>query len=197
MKKKAGRLKHGALTDMIFEAIANGLIEGWRGYPRGFRLPMVLGYVIKYILEIKKMKVKREKIEKAIKNLKQRKILSIKRKNDKVYVYLKEKGEKRVIKHSIKLLLDFKKKKKRWNGKWFLVFFDVPEIERRKRNYLRQLLKELGFYQYQESVYIFPYECEREVVLIRKIVDAGKFMKYIIAEKIEEEEKIKKFFNLV
>lgn len=94
------------------------------------------------------------------------------------------------------MLLDFKKKKKVWDGKWFLVFFDVPEIERNKRNYLRQYLKKIGFYQYQQSVYLFPYECEKEVALIKKIMEGAKYMKYIIAEKIEDEEMAKRFFNL-
>jgi CRISPR-associated endonuclease Cas2 len=77
-----------------------------------------------------------------------------------------------------------------------MVFFDVPEIQRNKRNYLRDFLKKLGFYQYQKSVYIFPYECEKEVALIRKIVEGAKYMRYIIAEKIEEENKIKRYFGL-
>jgi CRISPR-associated endonuclease Cas2 len=92
--------------------------------------------------------------------------------------------------------LDFKKKNKKWDGRWFMVFFDVPEIQRNKREYLRRYLKELGFYQYQKSVYIFPYECEKEVALIKKIVEGAKYMKYIIAERIEEEDKIKRYFNL-
>ena len=92
--------------------------------------------------------------------------------------------------------MEYKKKKKQWNGKWFLVFFDVPEIQRNKRDYLRKFLIHLGFYQYQKSVYIFPYECEEEVKLIKKIIEGAKYMKYIIAEKIEEEETAKNYFNL-
>ena len=39
--------------------------------------------------------------------------------------------------------------------------FDVPEEERNKRYYLKTFLKE-WFYQYQQSVYVFPYECEKK-----------------------------------
>ena len=92
--------------------------------------------------------------------------------------------------------MDFKRKEKKWNGKWFFVFFDVPEIQRNKRNYLRKFLIKLGFYPYQKSVYIFPYECEREVELIKKIVEGAKYIKYIIAEKIEEETDAKEYFKL-
>ena len=87
-------------------------------------------------------------------------------------------------------------KKKKWNGKWFLVFFDVPESQRVKRDYLRKFLQQMGFFRYQKSVYLFPYECEEEVKLIKKIVEAAKYMKYIIAEKIEDESVAKTFFRL-
>ena len=57
-------------------------------------------------------------------------------------------------------------------------------------------IKDIGFYQYQKSVYIFPYECEREVALIRKIIEGGKYLSYIVADKIEYEERLKTYFNL-
>ena len=40
---------------------------------------------------------------------------------------------------------------------WKMVsnFFDVPEIQRNKRDYLRDYLQKIGFYRYQQSVYIF------------------------------------------
>ncbi|MDO8609981.1 MAG: CRISPR-associated endonuclease Cas2, partial [bacterium] len=97
----------------------------------------------------------------------------------------------------IKALLEFKKKKKQWNGKLCMVFFDVPEIQRNKRNYLRRLLLKIGFYGYQKSVYVFPYDCENEINLIKKIVEGAQYMKYIIAEKIEDELSIKNYFKLI
>jgi len=123
-------------------------------------------------------------------------ILNLQEKNGKVTVYLKNENHPKIIEYSIKSLLDFKRKEKKWNGKWFFVFFDVPEIQRNKRNYLRKFLIKLGFYPYQKSVYIFPYECEREVELIKKIVEGAKYIKYIIAEKIEEETDAKEYFKL-
>ena len=66
------------------------------------------------------------------------------------------------------------RREKKWPGKWFLVFFDVPEKQRNKRDYLRSFLKDVGFYPYQQSVYIFPYECEEEIKLIKQIVESAK-----------------------
>lgn len=196
MTSKQKRLKYGSLVDIVFDALANGMIDGWKNMPGGYRLPVVLGYLIKYILEIKNNKIGEEKLKRTIKELEKRNVLYLEKKDSRVLVYIEEKGQRRVMEHSIKLLLDFKKKKKKWNGKWFLVFFDVPEVQRSKRDYLRKFLKNLGFYPYQKSVYLFPYECAQEIALVKKIVEGAKYMKYIIAEKIEDEDKAKTFFNL-
>lgn len=74
-------------------------------------------------------------------------------------------------------------------------FFDIPEEGRNKREYLRNFLKEIGFYPYQKSVYIFLYECKKEVDLIRKIILGNKYKKYVIATQIEDEDKIKRYYN--
>ena len=44
--------------------------------------------------------------------------------------------------------------------------------------------------------YLFPFECEKEVGQIKKIVEGAMYMKYIIAEKIEDEESAKSHFKL-
>lgn len=193
IKKK---LAYGQLTDLVLESIASLLIESGRFSPPP-RLGMILGKLITAILEEKRKNITKDKLRRVVRALEKRKIIYIEEKDDKVFVHLDEKGEKKVFEHSIKMLLDFKKKRKVWNGKWFLVFFDVPEAERNKRNYLRQYLKKIGFYQYQQSVYLFPYECEKEVEQIKKIVEGAKYMKYIVAEKIEDEQEAKRFFKLI
>ncbi len=47
----------------------------------------------------------------------------------------------------------------RWDGKWYIVLFDISEKERVKRNVLRDFLKRLGFGKLFESTWIssFPF----------------------------------------
>ena len=187
-------MKYGETVDLVLEAIADNMIK-MKSYPSP-SLPVVLGYILKYILEVKKENIKKEKISRTLQALEKRDVIWMEKKDKEVLVYLKDKGQNKVAKYSLKLLLDFKLKKKKWNGKWFLVFFDVPESQRVKRDYLRKFLQQMGFFRYQKSVYLFPYECEEEVKLIKKIVEAAKYMKYIIAEKIEDESVAKTFFRL-
>jgi len=194
MNEKEIKLKRGQLYWYILEVIGLTLIAG--GNPLRPTLSLSVKEIIKILKEVKRLNVEEKKIERSLKSLEKNEIINLEEKDNQVFVYLKDKNNPTVMKYSIKALLDFKQKNKRWNGKWFLVFFDVPEIQKNKRNYLRNFLIKIGFYQYQKSVYIFPYECEKEVTLIKKIVEGAKYMKYIIAEKIEDESSIKTFFNL-
>jgi CRISPR-associated endonuclease Cas2 len=195
MDKEKNKLKRGQLYWYILEVIGLTLVSGG-GHPLRPILPLAVEEVVKTLKEIKNLKIAENKIERSLKSLEKKEIIYLEEKGDHTFVHIKDKNNPTIIKYSIKALLDFKKKDKKWNGKWFMVFFDVPEIQRNKRGYLREYLKKIGFYKYQQSVYIFPYECEEEVALIKKIIEAAKYMKYIIAEKIEDEELVKSFFNL-
>lgn len=195
MKQERVKLKRGQLYWMILEVIGLGIISGGSS-PLRPTLPIMVDTIFKLLKEGKKLEIEEKKLERSLKNLEKKEIIDLVKQDDKVFVYLKDINNPTVLKFSIKALLEFKKKKKSWDSRWFLVFFDVPEAQRNKRNYLRQFLTKLGFYPYQKSVYVFPYECEEEVILIKKIVEGAKYMKYIIAEKIEDEEVMKKFFQL-
>ncbi|MDH7476312.1 MAG: hypothetical protein QHH09_02465 [Microgenomates group bacterium] len=157
--------------------------------------PIIVGSILKIIEEIKGEKIPRKKAIRVLKQLEKRQLIKIDRKDDEIYVTVRDKDNVSILKYSLKEVLRLKKKKD-WQGKWFMVVFDVPEIERKKRNYLRGFLREIGFYPYNQSVYVYPYECEKEIALIKKIVEGGKYISYIIAERLEKEDQLKIFFGL-
>lgn len=191
---KKNKLKKGQLYWYILEVIGLTVLSG--GNPLRPIIPLAISEIIKTIKEIKNLNVEEEKIKKSLKSLEKREIISLEEKHNNVFVKLKDKNNSLVIKYSIKALFDFKKKEKKWKGKWFIVFFDVPKKQNNKRDYLRLYLLKIGFIKYQQSVYIFPYECQKEVLLIKKVVEGAKYMKYIVAEKIENEDKMKQYFGL-
>ena len=49
---------------------------------------------------------------------------------------------------------------KRWDGKWRILIFDIKEVQRYQRDRMRAGLVELGFAKLQNSVWVYPYECE-------------------------------------
>jgi len=189
------KLKRGQLYWKILEIIGLTYLSGGGSFRRPL-LPLVIDEIKRLLKELKEIEVDEKRIKQSLENLEKKEIIDLVEKNDEIFVHLKNDNNPQVIKYSIKALLELKQKEKKWNKKWFMVFFDVPEIQRNKRDYLRKFLNKIGFYRYQKSVYIFPYECEEEINLIKKIVEGAKYMKYIIAEKIEDEGAIKTFFKL-
>lgn len=60
--------------------------------------------------------------------------------------------------------LDLEKfSRKKWDGKWRTVIFDIEEKSRHERDSLREELKGLGFGKLQESVWISPFPIENEI----------------------------------
>lgn len=56
-----------------------------------------------------------------------------------------------------------KLQRKRWDGVWRLVVFDIPEKRKTSRDMLRMKLKSLGFGMWQKSVYVTPHDIMREM----------------------------------
>lgn len=86
------------------------------------------------------------------------------------------------------------KKPKKWDGKWRLVFFDIPEKERRFRDILRQHLYDLNFFKIQQSVFVSPYPFEKPILDLISIYSANQYVRVVTAIKIDNETKIKNHF---
>lgn len=89
-----------------------------------------------------------------------------------------------------------KAKRKKWDGKWRVVVFDVWENTRFKRDALRYEIKNFGFVQLQRSVWIYPYECFEFIDLLKTDLSFGKNIRYMTVEKLDRDEKLRKFFKL-
>ena len=59
-------------------------------------------------------------------------------------------------KHLVRLFPIYKLADSGWDGKWRVVIFDIPEIDKKAREYLRWKLISWGFGMLQKSVYISP-----------------------------------------
>lgn len=86
------------------------------------------------------------------------------------------------------------KKPKRWDKKWRIVIFDIPEKDRAFRDILRSHLNELKFFKLQHSVFVSPYPFENAILDLIQLYAAESYVRVIIAIKIDNEEKVKKYF---
>ncbi len=84
----------------------------------------------------------------------------------------------------------------KWDGKWRIVFFDVPEGKRPIRDYLRNVLKRHGFREFQRSMWVWPY---RLPDFLKKLLSDPQMRKYtraITTYDIDYDEDLRRTFRL-
>ena len=85
---------------------------------------------------------------------------------------------------------------KKWDKKWRIVLFDIPEEQRMWRNILRAQLKRLQFRELQKSVFVHPFDCMKEIKQLSDYYQGGKYIRFIEATHIDNEAELKKQFQL-
>jgi DNA-binding transcriptional regulator PaaX len=85
---------------------------------------------------------------------------------------------------------------KKWDGKWRLVTYDLPIRFKNARNAFRWKLKDLGFYQFQKSIWAYPYPCESELLFVADFFGVRKYIEIIEATKILDDKKLRAYFGL-
>lgn len=111
----------------------------------------------------------------------------------KKYVRLTERGE-RVLELSGDRLM--KTRPKKWDRRYRLVMFDIPERRKRTRDALRFKMNEVGFLRVQDSAWMYPYDCEEFIALLKAELHLGKDVLYAVIEEIDNDMWIRKHFGL-
>lgn len=106
--------------------------------------------------------------------------------NKKNYLELTPKGIDRIKCYFIKKAKI--ERKKRWDGKWRVVIFDIREDKRTKRDCIRKWLKNLGIIELQKSVYVYPFDFKKELDLMVGLLILFRGVKYMVCDIIEGEE---------
>jgi len=104
------------------------------------------------------------------------------------YLELTEKGMKRLTKYRLNDIAI--KKVDRWDRKWRVIIFDIPEKYRYRRDILRNKLQNFECIQVQKSVYVYPFPCTEEISTLCKILDINKYTTIMLAEIIQGENEI-------
>lgn len=118
----------------------------------------------------------------------------IKNKNDDCFVFT-NKGKK-WLGTSFKKYFKNKNSGK-WDKKWRLVIFDIPEEMHKERIKFRKKIKALGFEMIQKSVFIFPHPCFEEISDIAASLKVSDYIDIITAETAGFKEKeLLKIFSL-
>ncbi|MEK7135808.1 MAG: CRISPR-associated endonuclease Cas2 [Patescibacteria group bacterium] len=113
----------------------------------------------------------------------------------KKYVRLTERGEEALALGQQRMILANAKPRK-WDRRYRLVMFDVPEKRKQIRESLRFHMQEIGFLRVQDSAWVYPYDCEEFIVLLKADLHIGKDVLYAVVEEIENDKWIRKHFGL-
>lgn len=101
-----------------------------------------------------------------------------------------------------KLLIEWQKRDyklpppQKWDGKWRVLIFDIPESRRETRDKVRNTLRAIGFKKLQQSVWVYPFDCEDFVTLLKADFKIGKDLLYLIAEGVEYDRHLRDHFNV-
>lgn len=112
-------------------------------------------------------------------------------KNNERFIKLTNKGKLKALLSKIPTL-----QKGLWDGKWWIIMWDIPEESNFQRQHLRIMVKNMGFRKLQASVFISPYaisEAAMDYLHESGLVDHIRIIK---VEKMDNDKDLKKKFNV-
>ena len=144
---------------------------------------------------VRSRRFEREKFLQDLRRLQERELITVRELSDgTVEMHLSKRGKHLALRYHFETMAIARPK--RWDGSWWLVMFDISRRQNKARDALRMKLKELGFYQLQESVFIFPFPCENEVDALTVFWGIRNSVLLMQVSRFEGEEKLKRHFRI-
>ena len=115
-------------------------------------------------------------------------------KEDENYKFLKitDKGKRLLLKYELEGLVQDKPK----NGiKIQSGYFRYIRTKKKTRDHLRVMLRSFGFICLQNSVWVYPYECQEIIDLLKQYLELKEEALYMTVESIENDKWLKKSLN--
>lgn len=137
--------------------------------------------------------INRKKLKYEIRKLYQSELISTKcDSGGTLTLTLTEKGKQKALRYNLEKI---EIPKQKWDGRWRIVVFDIPESRRDARDALRALLKKMDFYELQKSVFIHPYECKNEIDFVVEFFQLNRNVRYGILDSIDNEVYLRDIFR--
>ena len=111
---------------------------------------------------------------------------------------LTEEGEKESLRAFIEVESALHRKgESSWDGGWRMVFFDIPEEKRKHRDYLRKILKLIGFYEFQRSIWVYPYPVPQFLKSFIFEKEIKPHVRFITTNSIDNDKDLRIIFGLM
>lgn len=88
------------------------------------------------------------------------------------------------------------KKPKKWDKRWRIVMFDIPNGYDMQRRNLVAKLQEMGFKMLQKSIWVHPFECRDEIEVIKNFSpEIAKYLIFLETDNLDIHNKLTKKFK--
>jgi len=122
-----------------------------------------------------------------------KKYIRISSRGDKQHIELTNKGKRLAGREAIAQL---RPRAQKWDRKWRLVLFDIPEEFKKSRDGFASDLKRIGFVPIQKSAFVFPHPCFEELEVVADFHGVGSFVTFAVVEKLQRDAPLKRHFKL-
>jgi len=180
--------KTGAIQKKLLLLLLGGLcLSATRSNRKQWKIIKGIGEGLK--------EINQRAIDRAANSLYKTKLIDEKKNRDgTTTLILSNDGEKKALTYNLENIKI--NRPKSWDGKWRIVIFDIPHYLKKSRDSLRFLFKKMGFYSLQKSVFIYPFDCQKEIEFITEWHKANKYIRFIVADSVDTESLLIKHFGL-
>lgn len=158
--------------------------------------PMTSKQVYRLVRSTRKdwQRINREQINRSMDSLRRRKLVTFKKDGKYFHPVLTREGKKMAEMYRMSHLR--LSRPKVWDGIWRVVMFDIAEDDRKLRNYFRNQLKRLHFYELQKSVFVSPYPCRRHIERLSGLYQHGAAIRFLEATYVDNSKLLREHFHL-
>ena len=180
----------------ILEAllVAGGISIALSAAPTLFVALASIGYVFKA-----EDRARKRKLQQSFDYLKRHKYVAVRTNSRKTIVpALTNEGRRRLKRLFMRRALASPiEHQKKWDGKWWLILFDISASERAKRNAFRAMIRRIGAVMLQKSVWVYPYDCSEHIALLRQFFDLPEdALRLVETNAIGDDKMLRKHFKV-
>jgi len=86
----------------------------------------------------------------------------------------------------------------KWDGEWRVVIYDIPQSLKRASAAFSQKIRDMGLYQLQKSIWVYPYDCMNELEFLCTVykLPLEDCILCFKTKELPKQNQIKRYFDL-
>lgn len=169
-------------VDALLKVAAGGLALG-----TAFVAPNAVGVVLKRLDPILNSNARQKEFKRLLAYMERSQLVELRTTEDGASVMLTQKGIKRL--NTLEITNITIAPQKVWDKKWRMVIFDIPRKRQTARANLLNHLHRLGFFQLKQSVWVYPFPCTDEILLLCEEFEITPYVTFAVAKIYSKDEK--------